>query len=74
MSTLEGTIEIDLIEFWEWVTEKHSPVRGGESLYGRPRVDSGALTMEIPFAWSSQCSPNDWAVRSEASKSWDELV
>jgi len=34
--TAEGTIEIDLADFWEWVHENYTPCKGADHQYGVP--------------------------------------
>jgi hypothetical protein len=68
----EGTVEIPLNEFWEFVA-KYNDIRGAETLYGVPRPHKGNGMIEIDFAFSTECKPVDWAEKSEAQKQWDEL-
>lgn len=68
----EATIEIDLVEFWEWVAKtQHSNI--GEVLYGVPRVNKSNQTLEIDVAFSETCSPQDWAEKSLAQLQWEGL-
>ena len=48
MYTMEGTIEIDRVEFWEFVI-KYCPLQG-EVRFGVPRFNSSNGTVEIDFA------------------------
>lgn len=68
----EATIEIDLLEFWEWVSKTQHPELK-EVLYGVPRINKSNLTMEIDVAFSEYCSPKDWAEKSKAQNQWEEL-
>jgi hypothetical protein len=71
--TSEGTIEIDLANFWEWVHKEHLPVsRGTEIRFGVPRVNKGNMTLDIDFAASTDCNPADWAVKPKAVTQWQE--
>jgi hypothetical protein len=71
MSHLEGTIEIPMEEFWEFV-HQYDPVDGLESSYGVPRIIKDGQTMEIDFAASSEGSPADWANKPKAVLQWEE--
>lgn len=68
----EAMIEIDLVEFWEWVSKTQHP-DVGEVLYGVPRINKSNQTMEIDIAFSLSCHPSDWADKSEAQKQWEAL-
>lgn len=69
--TCEGTLEIDLADFWEWVYENYSPVpKGSEIQYGVPRVNKSNGVLEIDFAASSDNSPETWAIQPDAVKQW----
>ncbi|MGD9818451.1 MAG: hypothetical protein AB7V04_07095 [Desulfomonilaceae bacterium] len=67
--TAEGTIEIELADFWEFAAQ-YLPVTG-ETVYGVPRIIKVNRTIEINFATSSYGSPADWAKTPEASKQWE---
>jgi hypothetical protein len=67
----EGTIEINLEEFWVWVAKQHADM--GETLYGVPRVNKSNKTIEIDFAASTDGNPVEWAEKPKALKQWDEL-
>ena len=70
--TSEGTIEIDLGEFLEWVHENYLPTpRGSEVCYGVPRINRGNSVIEIDFAAATDCNPADWAVKPKAVTQWD---
>ena len=69
--TQEGTIEIDLAEFWSWVAKQHEAM--GEVAYGIPRVNKSNQTLEIDFAASSDGLPSDWAQKPKAVTQWDSL-
>lgn len=69
--TSEGTIEIDLADFWEWVHKQHADM--GEVCYGVPRVNKGNSTLEIDFAASTDGNPREWAKKPEAVTQWEEI-
>jgi len=48
--TAEGTIEIDLAEFFTWIYQNYAPVNGVEYQYGVPRVNKSNQTLEVDFA------------------------
>ena len=68
----EATIEIDLVEFWQWVAKTQHPSIG-EICYGIPRINKENMTMEIDVAFSEYCHPTDWAVKSKAQEQWEAL-
>ena len=70
MYTMEGKIEIDLVEFWEFVM-KYSPTKD-EVRFGVPRFNQSNGTVEIDFAASSEGDPFDWAVAPIIKKQWEE--
>lgn len=72
--TSEGTIEIDLADFWEWVHKEHLPVPKG-SVYrcGVPRINKSNMTLDIDFAASTDNDPGSWAVKPKAVTQWEEL-
>ncbi len=71
--TAEGTIEIDLAEFWEWVYKDYSPCKGVEYQYGVPRVNKSNQILEIDFAMATGCNPKEWSEKPNVCKQWDEL-
>jgi hypothetical protein len=72
--TSEGTIEIDLADFWEWVHKEHLPApQWAEIEYGVPRVNKSNMTLDIDFAASSERSPADWIQKPKAVTQWNEL-
>lgn len=71
--TAEGTIEIDLAEFWGWVYSNYVPCGGVEYQYGVPRVNKSNGTLEIDFAMATNCNPKDWFEKPEVCKQWEEL-
>ena len=66
----EGTIEIDLAEFWQWVAKQHANM--GEIQYGVPRINKANETIEIDFAASSDGHPAEWAMKPKAVTQWKE--
>jgi|688.fasta_scaffold00953_39 hypothetical protein len=71
--TSEGTIEIYLVEFWNWVGNEHYAVpRGSVVHYGVPRVNKDNMTLDIDFAASTVGNPEDWAVKPKAVTQWIE--
>jgi hypothetical protein len=72
--TSEGTIEIDLVEFWNWVGNEHYAVpRGSVVRYGVPRVNKDNMTLDIDFAASTVGNPADWIQKPKAVTQWNEL-
>jgi len=70
--TAEGTIEIDLSEFFTWVYQNYAPVNGVEYQYGVPRVNKSNQTLEIDFAMATDCNPKEWFEQPNAVKQWKE--
>jgi hypothetical protein len=71
--TSEGTIEIDLVEFWNWVGNEHYAVpRGSVVRYGVPRVNKDNMTLDIDFAASTVGNPADWIQKPKAVTQWNE--
>ena len=66
----EGTIEIELAEFWGWVQRNHPAI--GEIAYGVPRVNKSNQTIEIDYAASTDGHPAGWAKKPEALKQWED--
>ena len=74
MITQEGTIEIPLEEFWEWVQKTYADhMNGMETSYGVPRVNKGNDTLEIDFAAADDGHPSQWAEKPKSVKQWEEL-
>lgn len=71
--TAEGTIEIDLAEFWAWVHKEYVPTPGGEVQYGVPRINKSNQTMEIDFAVGSDSNPEEWFVQPQVIQQWKDL-
>ena len=71
MITSEGTIEIEMANFWSWVENMHPCT--GERVHGVPRVNYENNTIEIDFAESSESCPSEWANRPKCLAQWDEL-
>ena len=71
--TAEGTIEIDLGEFYSWVYQNYAPCIGAEYRYGVPRTNKHNQTLEIDFAMGTECNPAEWAEKPEAVKQWENL-
>lgn len=72
--TAEGTIEIDLADFFEWIYDNYVPTKGGvEYQYGVPRVNKSNHTLEIDFAMATECNPKDWFEKPNVLKQWEEL-
>jgi hypothetical protein len=71
--TAEGTIEIDLAEFWAWVHKEYVPTKGAEIQYGVPRINKSNSTMEIDFAVGSETHPNEWFVKPQVFQQWEDL-
>ena len=70
MYTIEGTIEIDMAEFWGFV-HNYCPVKS-ETAFGLPRFNKLNNTMEIDFAASDQGDPKQWKCPPVAVKQWEE--
>lgn len=71
--TAEGTIEIDLAEFYAWVYQNYAPCKGAEYRYGVPRANKHNQTLEIDFAMGTECNPAEWVEKPEAVKQWKNL-
>jgi hypothetical protein len=71
--TAEGTIEIDLADFFDWVYKEYVPCKGVEYQYGVPRVNKSNHTMEIDFAMGTETNPKEWFVKPDVLKQWEEL-
>ena len=71
--TAEGTIEIDLADFTEWIYENYLPTKGVEFELGVPRVNKGNQVLEVDFAMATNCSPRDWFEKPDVLKQWEEL-
>ena len=70
--TAEGTIEIDLADFFTWVYEKYAPENGVEYQYGVPRTNKSNRTLEVDFAMATDCHPKDWIEQPVAFKQWKD--
>ena len=70
MYTTEGIIEIDQVEFWEFVL-KYSPCKD-EVRFGVPRFNEANGTVEIDFAASSEGDPFEWANQPAIKQQWGE--
>lgn len=68
MSRGTGTIEIDLIDFWEWVDRYHKIP--GEYVFGVPRINKKDETIEIDYAYDTSCHPNDWHDKPKFLDQW----
>jgi hypothetical protein len=71
--TAEGTIEIDLSDFWGFVNKNYNPYPSAEVQYGVPRVNKSNNTMEIDFAMGTVTNPKEWYVKPDVLKQWEEL-
>jgi len=74
---VEGTIEIDLHDLWEWVNQNYSPFSdpsGANNVYGVPRVNVSNNTMEIDFAACPENHPGSWSEKPKAVTQWETLV
>jgi hypothetical protein len=71
--TAEGTIEIDLADFFTWVYQNYAPASGVEYQYGVPRVNKGNQVLEVDFAMATDCNPKDWFEKPDVLKQWEEL-
>lgn len=70
MYTMEGTIEIDQVEFWGFVM-KYFPAKD-EVRFGVPRFNKQNGTVEIDFAASSEGDPFNWKIPPVVKNQWDE--
>ena len=70
--TAEGTIEIDLLDFWEWVHANYFPCKCVEYQYGVPRVNKSNQTLEIDFAMGTDCNPKEWFEKPSVLKQWED--
>lgn len=71
--TAEGTIEIDVADFFEWVYKNYAPVRGAEYQYGVPRVNKSNQTIDVDFAMATDSHPKEWVKKPNVIKQWEEL-
>jgi hypothetical protein len=62
-----GILEIDMIEFWEFVHE-HVPCQGAETVFGKPRLDDHNLS--INFAAGSDTDPYYWPEKPKCISEW----
>lgn len=69
-ASYEGTIDIPLEDFWEFVSKYHDKT-SGEVAYGVPKFHPGY--MEISFAVGSDGHPSDWATKPAAVTEWDGI-
>lgn len=55
-----STKEVDAVEFWAWVIDKHLPTgfTHYETLFGVPKVQGSNLA--VAFASGSETNPKDW--------------
>lgn len=70
--TAEGTIEIDLEDFFTWVYEKYVPTNGAVYQYGVPRTNKSNQTLEVDFAMATDVDPKDWFEQPDAVKQWKD--
>lgn len=69
----EGTIEIDLVEFWQFV-DGYQQIENAEILYGVPRVTKDK-TIVVDYLYNTECNPQqerDYK-DSKIAKQWDEI-
>lgn len=66
----EGLVEIPLEDFWKFI-EGYTPKTSGEVVYGVPKVDKGAGTLNIAFAVGNKTHPKDWARKPVAVEEWE---
>jgi hypothetical protein len=69
--TAEGTLEIPMEEFWDWVVTSYG-VKGMVSVYGIPRFNKNTNSIEITVAMGDQTNPNSWATEPKALLEWSE--
>lgn len=66
----EGTVEIDLVDFWEFVLSR-AEFKRGEHAFVVPRVNKGNQTIEIDLAYSTDSNPADLATKPECLNQWN---
>ena len=71
-ASYDGTIDIPLEDFWEFVSKYHDKT-SGEIAYGVPKFTKSSGYMEISFAVASEGSPSEWAVKPAAVTEWESL-
>lgn len=71
-ASYEGSIDIPLEDFWEFVAKYHDKT-SGEIAYGVPRFHKGGGYMEISFAVSAEGHPGEWAAKPAAVTEWEAL-
>lgn len=71
--TCEGTLEIDLVDFWTWVNRNYAkPFEGNETVFGVPQFDRSNNTIKIDFATSTSTDPNGWSPLPRALLQWKD--
>lgn len=69
----EGTIYIDLVDFYEWL-KKYSPHGFDEMRFGVPVFDEASGEMRVSFAaCNTECPPEQWMEKPKALKEWENL-
>lgn len=74
MSNGEGTIEIDLAEFWEFVSRYHDH-QSAQTFFGVPKVNKENHTIEIDYMYNTEINPSNEAdfEISKCKTQWNDL-
>lgn len=72
MTSGEGTIEIDLVDFWSFVA-KHHDHKSAEIFYGVPRVNINNSVIEIDYAYCTDGTPEQWKEEPKSVQQWKQL-
>ena len=59
----EGTVDISWEELFEIINKKNIFPEGAESILGVPKVNVENQCIEIGYAFSTDCNPEDWVVK-----------
>ena len=68
-----GTVSIDLADFWMFVQKYLPDFDGAEIAYGVPRVNKSNSTIEIDYSVSTEGTPYDWVNKPKAVLQWEEI-
>ncbi len=65
----EGTIEIPMEDFWEFVNKYHEHKKA-ELAFGVPKVNHLNNTININYAFGNDSDPREWSEEPTAVKEW----
>jgi len=70
-TTGEGTIEVELADFWKWISNYHDHSSSTCLVYGVPQINKENQTIEVKYAFdTSGDSPKEWGTTPEFLKDW----